>query len=124
MLQVVRLPPSILAQYNSGGLDLPVVVYGGVQGTNVLACGGLAWIEGRCFAFLDVLGDMTPHTLTLFRQARRVLLVARQLGESEVFVYRDEHPRSARLLAMLGFECEEFDEPIGKEIWKCQVLKP
>ncbi len=120
-MQVQRLPPSIIAQYSDGEFDFPVVVYGGLDGNHVLGCGGLCWTDGRCWLFLDVLDDMTPHAFTLFRHARRVLKVAKQLGETEVFVYRDDHPNSTKLLSMLGFVFVEMFEPTAKEIWICRV---
>jgi len=120
-MDVIKLSPDIIGQYIDGGVDFPVIVYGGVENRSVLGVGGLCWTDGQCFAWLDVFGDMSAHSLVLFRQARRMLKVARQLGETEVFVYRDEHPNSAKLLAMLGFEPAGFHEAIGKEIFRCQV---
>ena len=120
-MKVLRLPPDIIKQFVDGGVSFPVIVYGGVDGDKVMAAGGLCWTDGRCLAWLDVFGDMRPRTMTLFLQARRVLKMAKQLGETEVFVYRDEHPNSAKLLAMLGFEFVEIHAPTGKEIFKCLV---
>ena len=120
-MKVLRLPPEIIEQFVDGGADFPVVVYGAVVEGRVLAAGGLCWENGRCFAWLDVFADMSARTMTLFRQARRMLKMAKQLGETEVFVYRDEHPNSSKLLALLGFEFVEIFEPTAKEIWKCPV---
>ncbi len=48
--------------------------------------------------------------------------MARQLGESEVFIVRDEaQANSAKLLGLLGFEFYETQAETGREIYRCQV---
>ena len=126
-LTVGKLPDSIFGQYVGGEVDFPVSLYGAHDAEGVVhACGGLSWVDGRCIAFLDVFRDMSAKSLTLVRWARRVLRVARQLGETEVLIYRDAaYPQSERLVAMLGFEMVGVivgDEPEScVEIYACQV---
>lgn len=126
-MRVDRLPPSIIDQFHDGGVSFPVIVYGGVEDDGaVRAVGGLAWIDGRCVAWVNVFADMSSRSLTLFRWAKRVLRMAGQMGEARVFVFRDEwQPASAKLLGMLGFEMVGvmFTDGMeaGKEIYECQV---
>lgn len=105
-LTVGKLPDSIFRQYVSGEVDFPVSLYGGYDADGVIhATGGLCWVDGRCIGFLDVFRDVSPKTLTLVRWARRVLRIAKQLGETEVLIYRDAwQPKSERLVTLLGFD--------------------
>ncbi len=124
-MEVMRLPSSILEQFVPGGVEAPMAVYGGVEGGKVHACGGLVWADGRCWIWFDTFTDISSHKMLLIRWARRLLRQARQLGEKEVFVWRDEwHPSSARLLAIVGFELCGCDAGTGKEIYACPVWKP
>lgn len=126
-MRVARLPPSILEQVRDGGVDFPVIVYGGYEddGT-VRVVGGLSWIDGRCVAWVEVFSDMSRKSLTLCRWAKRMLRMARQMGEAEVYVFRDEwQPASAKLIGMLGFEMVGVmvtdGMEAGKEIFVCRV---
>lgn len=124
-MDVLRLPPEIIGQYAGGEVEFPVVVYGGVEGDRVVACGGLAWLDGRCIGWLNVFCDISQHVPLLIRWARRVLRQAQQLGEAEIFVFRDEwHGSSGRLLSVLGFEMCGVVAETGKEIYSCRVSKP
>ena len=124
-MQVMRLPPELVAQYVAGGTSSPVTIYGGVEEGRVYACGGLLWENGRCWGWLDVFADVGSHTRLLVSWARRILRQARQVGEKEVFVWRDDwHPSSERLLTILGFELCGCDAETGKEIYACPVWKP
>ncbi len=124
-MQVVRLPDSIINQYVSGGVDFPVLVYGGVEGDRVVACGGLAWMDGRCVLWIDDFVDVSRRAALLVWWARRMKRQALHLGESEVFVFRDEwNTASERLLAILGFEMCGVVAETGKEIFSCRVWKP
>lgn len=124
-MKVERLPPEVIGLYLDGGTSSPVVVYGGIENQLLHACGGMAWDEGRCWLWLDTFGDISDHTYLLIRWARRLLRQARQLGEKEVFVWRDEqHASSHKLLTLLGFEMCGCDAETGKEIYACPVWKP
>jgi hypothetical protein len=126
-LTIGKLPSTIMDQYLDGGASFPVSLYGGYDADGVVhACGGLAWVDGRCIAFVDVFRPMSRRSVTLVRWARRVLRVAKQLGETEVLIYRDAwQPKSHRLVSMLGFElvgviAGETAES-GVEIYACRV---
>lgn len=105
-LTIGKLPSAVMDQYVSGGVSFPVSLYGAFDSDGVVhATGGLSWVDGRCIAFLDVFRDVSPRSLTLVRWARRVLRIAKQLGETEVLIYRDAwQPKSERLVTLLGFE--------------------
>jgi hypothetical protein len=126
-MRVGPLPADIINQYHDGGVSFPVSVYGAYDDDGrVYAVGGLMWLDGRCFAWVDVFLDISAHALTLCRWGRRMLRMARQMGETEVFIYRDEqHASSAKLVAILGFEFVGvlFTEGLeaGKEIYACRV---
>lgn len=125
-MHIGKLPASILDQYLNGGVSFPVVVYGGHDDEGrVHALGGLGWFDGRCVGFIDVFTDISSRSLTLVRWAKRVLKVAKQLGETEVYIFRDEwHENSAKLIGLLGFEMVGVmlvgDDP-PKEIYLCRV---
>ncbi len=124
-MNVIRLPPNIIDQVVEGGVDFPVLVYGAVEDGQVLAFGGLAWQDGRCIAWFDAFTDVGRRAALLACWVRRMLRQARQLGETEVFVFRDEwHTSSERLLALLGFEMCGVVAETGKEIYSCRVSKP
>lgn len=124
-LKIGRLPAELIEQYVDGGVSFPVVLYGGQDETTLVhAAGGLGWVDGRCIGFLNVFRDVSPKSLTLVRWAKRVLKVAKQLGETEVFIYRDEwQPSSEKLVTMLGFEMVGIyvGDTISKEIYACRV---
>lgn len=125
-MQYGRLPDAILEQYAGGDLTIPVVLYGAHEDGQIHVAGGLMWADGRCVGFLDVFQDFSSKSLTLVRWAKRVLRVAKQLGETEVIIYRDEwHLASERLVSLLGFEMVGIvagDDPAScKEIFACRV---
>ena len=125
-MRVDRLDPEVMKQWLGGGeFPFPVVLYGAHDAGRLYCSGGLAWVDGRCFGMIDVWQDFSAKSLTLIRWAKRVLRIARQLGETEVFIYRDEHPQSERLIKMLGFELVGVvagdDVKACKEIYACQV---
>ena len=126
MMRVQRLPPEIISQYFSGQVDAPMLVYGGVEDDGrVLACGGLMWSDGRCWIWVDVFADISRSAALLVWWARRMLRQARQLGEPEVYLFRDEwHGSSERLAKVLGFELCGVVAETGKEIYSCRVSKP
>lgn len=121
-MRVVRLPPEIIAQFYDGDHDFPVVVYGGVEGDQVLAAGGLLWRDQKCCAWVDVFADMAPRTITLVRWAKRMLRMAGQIGETEVYIVRDEtKPNSEKLLRLIGFEICDVEIVPGRETYRVRL---
>jgi len=121
-MRVERLPPDVVNQFAPGASEIPMVVYGAIDGNVILACGGLAWMHGRCWVWVNVFADISGHTRLLLRWASRMMRQARQLGEKEVFVWRDEwHPSSSKLLEIVGFDLCGCDAETGKEIFVCPV---
>ncbi len=94
----------------------------------LVCCGGLYWREGLCWLFLAgtqssrVNGKVVfnrTSAVAVVRRAKIMLEKARQLGEKLVVVARDEAPRSAKLLTLLGFK--RHPETVnGVEIWVLQ----
>lgn len=129
MVRVVRLPKSILEPFWGVSVDAPTIAYGGIdEAGNVLAAGGFMWDgEGRCILWFDAFTDIGRRAALLVWWGRRVLRLARQLGEQEVYLFRDEqHASSERLVRLLGFELcgVAVTEDAGKEIYSCRVWKP
>jgi hypothetical protein len=124
MIKVVPLPVSIIGQYYHGDVDVPVIVYGGVVDGHVYVCGGLMWRDGKCWGWLDVFGDISRQSRQLMRWIERFKRQAKQLGENELYIWRDARlPRSERLLTLAGFELCGCDAATGQEIFSCQVSK-
>lgn len=121
-MRVERLPPEIIEQYVDGGVSSPVIVYGGLEGNSVIACFGLLWSDGRCVLWFDVFTDVSAHKMAIVRWTERMKRQARQLGEKEIFVFRDDRfTTSERLLGILGFELCGCEAASGKEIFSCPV---
>lgn len=118
----------------------PMVAYGGLlhQGRRkprLVAYGGLVWrfpsADGnrkRCDIWLEPVAIPASMSRPLVRWARRMLLVAKQMGEREVFCIRDEHPNSAKLLRLAGLSLVEhidigFDDGTKRngELWRWQL---
>lgn len=84
----------------------PAVIFGGFEGDRLLGAGALSWVGGRCWLEFSA-GAAIPcrYAVHVVRQARRMLRMARQVGETEVLVLRnDAHSTSERLLQAVGFE--------------------
>lgn len=111
-----------LVEVYKGKIDFPFIAYAGVEDgkrPKVIGIGGLAWIEGRCFLWLDLVDMKRTHPVVVVRQAKRMLDKAIQLGVSEVWARRDIEPLSEKLLRHLGFELAGGQEA-GVEDWKWQ----
>jgi hypothetical protein len=121
-VRVLRLPPEIIGQFYDGEVSFPVIVYGGVDGDKVVAAGGLMWRDGRCCGWVDVFTDVSSRKITLVRWCKRMLRMAGQIGETEVYIVRDEQqPNSEKLLRLLGFEFVELQAVTGKEIYRVRL---
>jgi hypothetical protein len=109
-------------------MGVPHVAYSGYDATGAeLARGGLAWVNGRCFACFDHLTrdvESFHRRRLLLAVSRQVLQRARQLGEKEVFAIRDaEEASSARFLKHLGFT-PTGETVTGMELWVWQASEP
>lgn len=91
-------PAELLAK----GAMFPARGYILKAGRKTVAFGGLAWRFNRCDIWLEVRRPELLPAPFLVRFARRMLRMAQQLGEAEVFCFRDEHPTSAKLLHLVG----------------------
>lgn len=106
----------------------PIVAYAGRIGSKPVAFGGLIWRDGRCELFVDILNRRKVSALAVVRWARRMLRMARQFGEHEVWCLRDEGPSSAKLLTLVGMRMDRVESVIfndgrvaDKELWKWQA---
>lgn len=96
-------------------IDLPVVAMVAMEGEEAIAAWGLAWRDARCWLWFHIGQSKPEYRWIVIREARKMLKRAVQLGETEVFVVRDDaYPTSGRLLKVLGFE--PFGTEDGKEI--------
>lgn len=89
---------------HQGVVDFPVRAYIAKRGRKIIGMGGLAWRFGRCDLWLDVRRRELVNSHGVVRLAHRMLRIAAQLGETEVFCLRDDHPNSAKLLRVIGMQ--------------------
>lgn len=113
---------------HQGMVDFPVRAYIVKRGRKIIGMGGLAWRWGRCDLWLDVRKREEVNSHSVVRLARRMLRIAAQLGETEVYCLRDDHPNSAKLLRVIGMQhigdvgVEFYDGTSAmKELWSWQV---
>jgi|JI9StandDraft_1071089.scaffolds.fasta_scaffold105140_2 hypothetical protein len=114
MVTLAPIPPGALAKYDPQ-IDFPTVAEAGWNGDDLLGIGGLSWTKGRCWLWYRVVdrnhhegNSVHPHAIV--RGGLRMLRRARQMGETQVFAWRDDsEPSSKRLLEVIGFK------PIGTE---------
>ncbi len=114
---------------HQGDIDFPVRAYIAKRGRKIIGMGGLAWRFGRCDIWLDVRRRDLVNAHSVVRLARRMLRIAAQLGETEVFCLRDDHPNSVRLLRVTGAQLigdvevtfHGEDAPVVKELYRWQV---
>ncbi|SDH08497.1 hypothetical protein [Pelagibacterium luteolum] len=103
-----------LAELTGYDVDMPIAGYVGIRDNRMFGWGGLAWGGGRCWLFLSVLEE--PSAIVVWRWAKRMLVKAVQLGETEIYTPRDrQHETSERLLSRLGFTFHGMEQ--GEEIW-------
>lgn len=128
MVTLVRCAPEQIGALEGRGVHFPVVSYLGVEGDRILGAGGLAWMHGRCFLWLGLVDMTETRAIRIVRAARKMIRVARQLGETTVYCWRDEAPHSAKLLALVGMTFHGMEEVTfadgstgEKEVWKSQL---
>lgn len=129
MVTIAPVPPGALAKFDPL-IDFPTVASAGWRGDDLVALGGLSWHSGRCWLWYRVVdrdeheGDR-KHPHLIVREALRMLKKAKQLGEQQVFAWRDDgEPSSERLLKVVGFEIMGVEAVLTtdgmferKEVW-------
>ncbi|PZU22202.1 MAG: hypothetical protein DI589_12015 [Shinella sp.] len=103
-------------------IDLPAIGFSASENGVPIASFGLAWGAGRCWLWFKVDELQTRHRLTVWRQTERLKRMARQLGETSVWVVRDKDwNTSAKLVKLMGFDfVEEVD---GQELHVCNLYR-
>lgn len=93
----------------------------GSDETGAVGAGGLSWRWGRCWLWLNLIGDKRPPAASVWRMAHRAMSYATALGETEVWSARDaKYDTSERLLTRLGFR--KTNEMVEQsEVWSCRV---
>jgi hypothetical protein len=107
------------------------VAWSGVVDGHVAALGGLTWRFNRCDIWLEVWDPDAISARTIVTQARRMLMLAVQMGEATIYCFRDEHLNSAKLLGLIGLKFDHteevgFEDGSGaiREIWAWQPSEP
>lgn len=123
-LRIVRVSPKVIRDMYGPGASFPAVVHAGFLGDRFMGAGGLAWVEGRCWLWLDHVDVTTgTHAAHVVRAAQRMLRVARQMGEVAVFTPIDRrHPKAEKLLRLIGMEFHAIEGP--DEIWRGDLVRP
>ena len=121
MLAVVRTDAQGVETGLAVTIDKPVVALVGVDEGQVVGAGGLGWGDGRCWLWFHMKHSSPGYATRVLREARRLLRLAGQLGETTVHVYRDARfATSEKLLTMLGFSmtgCEIGPDGNDHEVW-------
>jgi len=122
MLSIIPVGGAQIEETFGCTVDMPVHSFLGIDDGRVVGAGGLAWGGGRCFLFLRVEEPDPKYALPVIRQAKKLLKVARQLGEHAVYAPRDaSFPTSTKLLSLLGFAysgMEPGDDGQEEEVWR------
>lgn len=119
MVEVISAGAGLARVVSGMDIDLPVYCRIGKDGDKLVAVGGLAWGQGRCWLFFAVEDDAPKNIARqALRECAALLRKAVQLGETEVYTPRDaQFASSERLLKLAGFEFTgEIIE--GQEIWR------
>lgn len=117
MLQIIQVPPAAVEIAQGIRIDMPAVAYAGIDDGVVVGAYGLAWGEGRCWAWLQLRDGKPQYARTVVRRTKALLEKAWQLGEREVYTPRDaQFQTSGKLLTVLGFTKAEVIN--GIEVWK------
>lgn len=143
-VEIVPVAVADIERLTGRRITWPMITYAGISKTRrgkprLIAYGGLAWrfygadgITKRCDIWFDVVEPKLMRPLMLVRWARKMLLVAAQFGDREVFCIRDDHPNSAKLLRLAGLELmddgatlafEDGSKRTG-EIWRWRQSEP
>ncbi|RVH21434.1 hypothetical protein [Sinorhizobium meliloti] len=121
MLEIVRVPPTVVEIAEGVKIDMPALAYIGIDDGEVVGSYGLAWGRGRCWIWLKLANGKPSYARTVIKRAKALLAKARQLGEREVFTPRDtEYPTSKKLLTVLGFRMHAIEH--GIEVWRYEWI--
>lgn len=84
----------------------------------MVGCGGVAWIDGRVFVFLDLKPSARRYKLALVKAAKEVVDEVRADGCRVMYAQRDPtEPTADKWLRRLGFE-----PTLKPGIYRWQVL--
>lgn len=100
---------------------VPVASWVGEFEGKPVGAGGLAWRFGRCWLWFNVADSRPQFALAAVRQGKKLIAMAKALGEQTVYCWRDASvPSSAKLLRMMGFKpTDEMFE--GHEVFACAL---
>lgn len=100
---------------------LPMASYVGEADGQPVGAGGLAWRFDRCWLWFNVVDSRPEFALAAVRQGRKLMAMAKALGETTVYCWRDASaPSSGKLLRMMKFK--PTDEMIeGHEVFACAL---
>lgn len=132
MPTIAPLNDRAFIEAHEGRIDFPYTAWAGTRqrpdgSVEVLGVGGLYWRFNRCWLWFSRFDGQNTHGVLLVRQARRMLRKAVQLGETDVYCWRDDElPSSKRLLEVVGFRYVGRDRLIKAsgsddgeiEVWK------
>jgi hypothetical protein len=112
-------------------VPFPAVLYGGFEDGKCLGVGGLVWAHERCWLVLGFTAEGQTRPVRIVRWAKRMLRKAEQLGETEVFSWREDLPHSKKLLELIGLEFVAHETvtywdgtTAEKEVWKWLIRLP
>lgn len=125
MVDLVRVSPQWIAGEVGREIPFPVAAYVAVEGDMVAASFGLAWHHDRCWLWFGDAPVERRYAVYVVKWGQRMLRLAAQMGETEVYSMRVEGPKSKRLHERLGFQFVG-SEPISfddgrettEEIWR------
>ena len=112
-VELLPVDSTDLSLMYEGRFDFPLIAVAGMEsGKHMIGFGGLAWVDGKCWLWVDYVDMKRTHPMVMVRAAQRMLRKAWQLGETEVRARRDVglEPLSEKLLMLLGFTKLSGDE--------------
>lgn len=121
MLTIRRALPSEIERAHGILVQIPVAAYVGEDDGEMAGSGGLAWEHDRCWLWFKIEKPEPRFAIIAIRQARRLMALAKSLGEPAIYASRDpDAPTSAKLLRIAGFA--RTDETLdGHEVYKCPL---
>lgn len=100
---------------------LPVASWVGEFEGKPVGAGGLAWRFSRCWLWFNVVDSRPQFALPAIRQARKLMAMAKALGEDTIYVSRDpDAPTSGKLLRLMKFK-PTGETLEGHEVFACAL---